>query len=217
MAPLPCTSLARLAAVGCWAALLVSACGRGDAHGQDSTETPVVSDAASVLAGVEDVRRIAEFNGLTVSASGDHTRPSHFAHDEVPEPCRPSYQEDVAFGTGWTQFRSAVYVGTTHTSPGEAHQMVDIVQDAGVYPDAAAARAAFDRIASSLAVCESLHAPGHEITLDNTDHSALVVEGRWGSAYRVKSNVLVEVSVVGLPDGSRVASEVARNMIGRVG
>ena len=198
-------------------ATVVSACVHPAAHVQSSTMAPATTNAASVIVSVGDVGRIAGFTDLSPYQSRDDSHPSHFPHDEVPQPCQPAYQQDVAFGTGWTQFRSAVYVGETNTAPGQARAMVDIIQGAAIYPDPTAARAAFDRTASSLTTCENLHTEGYEFTLDKKDNSTLVVDtGRFGIAFRVKSAVLVEVSVVGLTEYRQVASDVTQAMSARV-
>ena len=89
----------------------------------------------------------------------------------MPEPCLPAYHEDVAFGTDWTQFRTVAYATDTSPGPGQAKAMVDIIQAAGVYRDANAARAAFDRVAAALTACADLHTPRYDFGVDKKDPS----------------------------------------------
>ncbi len=208
----------RLVRFGCGAAALTvaAACGHGDTRGLVTSTSPPVPDVKSLIAGIDDVNRISGIGELASAAPFDE--PSRFPLRDMPEPCQPAYHEDVAFDGGWKQFRSVAYSTQTNTSPGQAHAFVDIIQAAGVYPDANTARAEFDRVGSALSDCESLHNERYPFAVDKKDASTLAVDaGQWKFVFRVKSAVLLQVGAIGCPDPARVASDVVQVMADRIG
>ena len=95
--------------------------------------------------------------------------------------------------------------------------MVDIIQAAGVYRDANAARAAFDRVAAALTACADLHDPRYDFGVDKEDPSTLAVDtGHWKISFRVKSAVFVQVGAIGFPASEQVTSDVLQTITGRI-
>jgi hypothetical protein len=112
------------AGIGCCAAILISGCGHGTTIIRKTSAPPPPAPI--------------------------ETRTEPFPETGCARACQPPYQDDVSFGTGWTQFRSEAYATSTNTGSGQARGMADILQAAAVYKDADSARAEFDRVSASL-------------------------------------------------------------------
>jgi hypothetical protein len=211
------THMRRSAGIGCCAAILISGCGQGTTiiRKTSAPPPPAPIDVNALIISVDEVQRVAGVDGLAASPS--KREPSHFPRRGVPEPCQPPYQDDVSFGTGWTQFRSEAYATSTNPGSGQARGMADILQAAAVYKDADSARAEFDRVAASLTACAALHDARHGFAVDKTDTSTLAGGTRTVAfSYRVKSTALVKVVAIGVPDLAEVTSKVLQRITDRI-
>lgn len=125
----------------------------------------------------------------------------------VPPPCRFVYAETAVYGTGHTGFHK-----TTYQYPPRGSL---IAEGAAVYPDADAAHAAFDALVATVAGCAETPA-GLVLVGDwRADADSLHLRsGRCGSDYRVKADVLLEVTFCGF--GDSVSELVIENMAAAV-
>jgi hypothetical protein len=203
--------------IGCCTAILVSGCGHGTTiiKKKSAAPTPPPIDVNALIIGVDEVGRIAGVEGL--SPAPPKHEPSHFPKPGAPQSCQPPYQDDLSFGTGWTQYRSEAYAASTSPGPGQASVMADILQAVAVYKDAGAARAEFDRVDGLLKACAALHDPSYDYAANKPDDATL--DGSAGSvafSYRVKATVLVKVAALGLPDPEQVTAEVLQHITDRI-
>lgn len=203
--------------IGCCAVIVLSACGHGTTIIKKASATPSPSSvtANALILGVEEVGRISGVDGLTAAPSKHE--PSHFPRPGAPQSCQPPYQDDLSFGTGWTQYRSDAYAASTSPGPGRASMMADILQAVAVYPDVDSARAQFDRVDGSLKACAALQDASYDYAVKKPDDTTLA-GSTTGSAfsYRVKATALVKVAALGMPDPERVASEVLQHITDRI-
>lgn len=203
--------------IGCCTAIVLSGCGHGTTIVKKASTTPAASpvDVNGLIVSVDEVGGIAGIDGLAASPSKH--QPSHFPKRGAPQPCQPPYEDDLSFGTGWTQYRSEAYAASTSPGPGRANAIADILQAVAVYKDASAARAQFDRVDASLEACAALHDASYDYAVNKPDDATL--DGNTGSAafeYRVKATVLVKVVALGLPDPEQVSSEVLQRIVDRI-
>jgi PknH-like extracellular domain len=203
-----------LAAVGWCVLVAVQACGQPEAANETSSE-PAGLVADSLLVNVDDLRRVTGFKDF------DST-PGFDVHQPTPDPatagpCRAVFDQQYAFGTGWKQFRSVTYSGTTNTAVGQAHGIAVVTQAVGVYPDEAAARTAFDRLGPELTACSATRATNYEFTMTKPDPSTLSLDsGKWHVTYRVDSSAMVDVTVMGLSNRDRIALDVMDTITDRI-
>lgn len=203
--------------IGCCVALVVSGCAHATTRVDTTSATPSAApvDINDLIVGVAEVARIAGIDDLR--ASPTKHQPSHYPKAGAPPPCQPPYQDDLSFGTGWTQYRAEAYAASMSPGPGQANVMADILQSVAVYPDAGAARAQFDRVDSLLKACAALGDPDYDYGVTRPDGATL--HGSAGSVpfgYLVKATVLVKVVALGLPDPGRVRSEVLQRIGDRI-
>ncbi|WP_421844151.1 sensor domain-containing protein [Mycobacterium sp.] len=198
-----------VAILGCCVAM--SACG--------ATRTEPVSSGSidSLTVSVDDVRRIAGFDGLWSKPGSEQRSPRHFDSD-APAPCRAVFGRAVAFGSDWAQFRSVTYDGTTNTGPGQLHLMAVVGQAVGIYPSEHAARNAFDRLIPPLTACSKLNVKHYDFTINNLDSSTVALNSDlWNVMYRVQSSVLIDVSVLGIQNSEQTAHNVLGAISDRLG
>lgn len=161
--------------------------------------------ADTLIVSLEEVRRIADFPDLNSQPLLDVRQPGglHQYDSQYPSPCQVTFDQDVAFGNDWKQFRSVGYVGAGNYG---------VTQAVGVYPDPPAARAAFDRVASALTACSALNVPNFGFTVRQPDPSTIerCVDNRCFDAFRVKSSVLINVDVAHFP---RTAEQIATTVL----
>ncbi len=201
--------------IGCSALILVSGCGGGTTVIKKASASPPPVDVNALILGVDEVQSISGVAGLVASPS--QREPSHFPKPGAPQSCQPPYQDDLSFGTGWTQYRSEAYAASTSSGPGQASVMADILQAVAVYRDADAARAEFDRVDALLKACAALQDASYDYAVTRPDIATL--DGSTGSAafsYRVKASVLMKVSALGLPGPQQVASAVVQHITDRI-
>lgn len=195
--------------LGC--CLVMSACG--------ATSTEPVSSVSidSLIVSVDEVRRIASFDGLSSKSGSEERSPRHFDSD-APGPCQAVFGRAVAFGSDWAQFRSVTYGGTTNTGPGQSHMMAVVGQAVGIYPSEHAARNAFDRLIPPLTACSKLNVKHYDFTINKLDSSTVALNSDvWNVMYRVQSSVLIDVSVLGLQNSEQTAHNVLGAISDRVG
>jgi hypothetical protein len=168
--------------------------------------------ADSLIVSLDDVRRIAASPDLNSRNLLDVRRPRgmHEYDSEYPSQCQVTYNQDVAFGNDFAQFRSVGYVGAGNAG---------VTQAVGVYADPAAARAAFERVVADLTACAGLNVPNYTFTTRQPDPSTIqrCAENQCSVAYRVKSSVLVNVSVVHFPQtAEQIANSVLQTISDRI-
>ncbi|KUH85781.1 hypothetical protein AU186_23965 [Mycobacterium sp. GA-1999] len=178
------------------------------------------------------LEQVKEISGLDkFSREVDTDQP--VADDYTPEgPCREMADQRTAFGANWTSFRSVADSADLPTggrrprNPGATGDgatplivpvMATVVQNVVVYPDDSAARETFDRRVAAMKKCVELNLPhlGGMISQPSRDKVVLVNDG-FVTVSLVKSAVVVDVSVVALPDAERVASEISQAIVERV-
>ncbi|WP_238559649.1 sensor domain-containing protein [Mycobacterium liflandii] len=123
--------------------------------------------------------------------------------------CRAVFDQNVAFGSGWAQFRSVTYNGTINTGPGQPHMAAVVTQGIGIYPDDGAARDAFDRLVPALTACSDMQAKHYDFTIAQPNPSTVALKSDlWNVMYRLQSSVLIDVAVLGLPQSEQTANAV---------
>lgn len=132
---------------------------------------------------------------LTESEQGESSAPTPIPN--TPEVCRAVYDEPIAFGTDWTQFRSIIYSATIFhwLLPGIA----SLSQTVAVYPDATAARDAFDRIVAAAPACSVARTESeyYQREIRRPDPNTLVLNGGMVTdGYRVVDATLFGVSTL---------------------
>jgi hypothetical protein len=170
-----------------------------------------------MIVSVEDVRHIADEYGLKPRSGGDTHKPPP-ADASAPGPCRPVGHNDLTFGSGWTEFRSAGYNGVTDDiEPGGDSMINEVTQAVARYPSPEKAQAAFHQLDSSLQACLALHNADYVFTLDKPDASTLrITDRQWCHLYRIKSAVMVSVGVVGLQNADQTANTVLQTISDRI-
>jgi len=201
----------RLAATICCAVAL-AACAHHDAPVKASAEPARANlSADSLIVGLDDVRRIADYPDLSSVDLLDVHKPRgmHQYDAEYPTQCQVVFDQDVAFSPGWVKFRSLGYVGASNYG---------VTQAIAIYADPGAARNAFNRVTSELTDCSQLHVADFPFTVRRLDPSTVAECGdtQCSEIYRVKSSVLIGVSVVHFRDSERIANTVLQNITDRI-
>ncbi|WP_262490953.1 sensor domain-containing protein [Mycobacterium simiae] len=171
--------------------------------------TTLASGADALIIGVEEVRRIANYEELTAHSHADLHRPPS-GDLSAPGPCRAAGTSDLTFAGGWTEFRSAGYSGVTDDIDPGGKALVDSVSQAvAIYPDAHTARAALDQLAASLTACMALHHPNYGFLVDKPDPTTVrITDQGWSHLYRAKNAVLISVGVLGIQPAEQIANTV---------
>jgi PknH-like extracellular domain len=173
--------------------------------------------ADSLIVSLEDVRHIANFEGLAPYSYADRHQPSE-ADVNAPGPCRAVGSSSLTFTAGWKEFRAVAYSGTTDDlQPGGIAPINQVSHAVAVYSDARAAHAALDRLELTLNECASLHNSDYDFSLNKPDTSTLKLSSAgWSHVYQVKSSVLVSVGVLGIEPTEQVANTVLRTVTDRI-
>jgi len=166
---------------------------------------------------IQDVRRIANEDSLRPHAERDLHRPPP-PDANAPGPCRAVGHNELTFGSGWSEFRSAGYHGVTDDiEPGGNEMINGVTQAVARYPNPDVALGAFRQLESSLQACVALHDPNYDFTVDKPDSSTLRITAQeWSHLYRGKSGVLVSVGVVGLESADQIAGTVLQMITDRI-
>lgn len=202
----------------CTALLVITACShKGTSAKPSTTTTTPLSGADALIIGVEEVRRIANYEELTAHSHADlrHPPPGDL---NAPGPCRAAGTSDLTFASGWIEFRSAGYSGVTdEIRPGGMALVDSVSQAVAIYPDANAARAALEQLEASLNACMALHDPKYTFNVDKPDPATLrITDQGWSHLYRVKNAVLMSVGVLGIEPAERIANTVLDAICDRV-
>lgn len=173
--------------------------------------------ADSLIVNVEDMRHIANFEGLSPYAYADRHGPAQ-ADVNAPGPCRAVGSSDVTFTKGWKEFRAVAYSGTTDDlQPGGIAPITQVSHAVAVYPDAVTAGEALSRLESQLNECASLHNADYDFSLSKPDSSTLkLTSAGWSHVYRVKASVLVSVGVLGIEPTEQIANTVLQTISDRI-
>lgn len=207
---------AKSAFAACCAVVAISACSH-DSTAAEHGSPPPATGIDALIVGVEDVRRIANYDELTAHGHASLRNPPQ-GDLNAPGPCRAAGTSDLTFAGGWTEFRSAGYSGVTDDIDPGGRALVDSVSQAvAIYPDSPGARNALDQLLSSLQACVALHDPHYDFTVDKSDGSTVrITDQGWSHFYRAKNSVLISVGVVGIEPAERIASDVLQAVTDRV-
>lgn len=219
--PLPfLLGLSRLArtlatAVVCGLVVLASAC--ADPPIDLRVEPPEHAYAESLIVSLDDVRHIANFEGLQPYSYADRHHPVP-GNLNAPGPCRAVGSSDLTFTAGWKEFRAVAYSGTTDDlRPGGIAPINEVTHAVALYRDADAARDALTQLQSTLGQCASLHDKAYEFTLSKPDPSTLQLSSEgWSHMYRAKNTVLASVGVLGIEPTDQIAHRVLQTITERV-
>jgi hypothetical protein len=203
------------AIIACGAVTAVSACSTPPVNMGALPAEHAYAD--SLIVSVEDVRHIANFEGLSPYSYADRHQPLE-ADASAPGPCRAVGSSNLTFTAGWKEFRAVAYSGTTDDlEPGGIAPLNQVSHAVAVYPDARAAHAALDRLESTLNECASLHNSDYDFSLTEPDATTLKLSSAgWSHVYRVKGSVLVSVGVLGIEPTEQVANTVLQTITDRV-
>ncbi|SPM38266.1 lipoprotein LpqQ [Mycobacterium numidiamassiliense] len=203
----------RSAAVVC-CAVLMSACSYTYTNKSNVVHAQRLDD---MIVSVEDVRRIAAAEDFAPHIEAHLHKPPP-ADPAAPEPCRAVGYNDLTFGGGWSDFRSAGYKGVTDDiDPGGNSMVNEVSQAVARYPSSDKAQAAFHKLESSLQACVALHNPNYEFTLDKPDSATLrITDLQWCHLYRAKAAVLVSVGVLGLEASNQIADTILQTITDRI-
>jgi PknH-like extracellular domain len=168
--------------------------------------------ADSLIVSLDEVRHLADSPDLNSRSLLDVRQPRsmHEYDSKYPSQCQVTYNQDVAFGSDWRQFRSVGYIGASNAG---------VTQAVGVYADPGAARAAFERVVAGLTACAALNVPNYTFTVRQPDPSTIqrCAENQCFDAYRVKSSVLINVSVAHFPQtAEQIATTVLQTISDRI-
>jgi hypothetical protein len=207
------SNLRLAAAIACCAMTAMSGCSHSSTPARPST-APGVDD---FIINVQDVRHIANADDLTPHTEWDLHRPPP-PDANAPGPCRAVGHNDLTFGTGWSEFRSAGYHGVTDDiEPGGNAMINGVTQAVARYPNSDAAIGAFHALESALQACVALHDTNFDFNLDKPDPTTLRITAQeWSHLYRTKSGVMVSVGVVGLQSADQIASTVLQTITDRI-
>lgn len=206
------SSLRSVAAVCC--AVMMSGCSY--TYTSKSGVGPA-SRIDDMIVSVQDVRRIADAEDLAPRAEVDTHKPPP-ADGNAPAPCKPVGHNDLTFGNGWSEFRSAGYHGVTDDiDPGGIALVNGVTQAVARYPDSGKAMAMFRQLESSLQACVALHNAEYDFTLDKPNAETLrITDRQWCHLYRVKSAVMISVGALGLQGSEQIANTVLQTITDRV-
>ena len=201
-----------MVAIACCLSAMTLACARRDgAVTADGGPPDSTVGVDTLIVGLDEARRIADFPGLKSDPALDLREPrGRNQHDSRhPQQCWAHFDQGVAFGGDWTGFRSVTYSGSKNYG---------ISQAVAVYPDESASRAALDRLESAFAACSGLHTADFPLTVRRKDSSSIALCSRQCAiVYRVKSSVLMNVSVQRFPTtAERIADSFVQTIADRI-
>ena len=205
------------AGLACCAATLLTGCAQWvvagaplRAAGEPPYQPPGVVDVDQVLLGQDQMRAITGTGqDLTIIPSMDGKSPvdNEVLADSVPPECRFVFEETAAFGTGFEDFHKTSFQSPPHSAL--------ISEGAAAYRDAATARRAFDALSATVARCAD--SSYGTLLVGDVEAGAETVATRPGACgrdYRLKGQVLVEVTFCAFPDS--VPEIVMTNILSRI-
>jgi hypothetical protein len=206
----------RAVAACCAVAALVSGCSQWvagvplRAAGEPPYQPAGVVDVDQVLLGQDQMRAITGTGeDLTIIPTMDGKSPVDIEDlaDSVPPECRFVFAETATFGYDTADFRK-----TSFQSPPRGAL---ISEGAAAYPDAPAARRAFEALSATVARCADSSFGALLVGEVDADGEMLRTRpGTCGRDYRLKGSVLVEVTFCAFPDS--VSEIVMTNILNRI-
>ncbi|KAA1248470.1 sensor domain-containing protein [Mycobacterium simiae] len=206
----------RWAFIACCLVATITACSHSSTTA--TTSTAPASRVDALIVGVEEVRRIAQYEELTAHAHADLRNPPS-GDTNAPGPCRAAGTSDLTFGSGWTEFRSAGYHGITDDlKPGGPALIQTVSQAIAFYPDPSTSRGVLHQLETALQACAALHDPNYEFDLTHPDSSTLKISTNdgWCHLYREKSSFLISVGVLGIEPADQIATSVLQIISDRI-
>ena len=171
------------------------------------------SFADTLPLGLAQVREISGRDGLVRDVDTDRPVADGYIQDG---PCRAVADQSRAYGEDWTAFRSVADAVDLDDGAAPGLQAV-VAQHVVGYPEVAAARAVFERRFQEARACAELDIPGIGGTVTRLDdETAVWADDGLATVYAIKSAVLVDVSVVALPDEERIATDISRAILDRI-
>jgi hypothetical protein len=168
-----------------------------------------VPPAPALMISVEDVRVIAGITDLNPGEQLDRPGGQHQYDGQYPAACGAVLNQDVAFASGFNEFRSVTFNGAASRS---------VTQAVAVYPDPAAARAALTAVGSALKACSELGASNMAVTTQVLDQKTFALcQTQCATIYRAEGPVLISVSASRFGDSDRIATAVLQRITNRVG
>lgn len=131
------------------AVTVVAATAIGAAHA-DPSPGPVL-DSGKMILSLDELQAITGPPDLTPDglADGPHPWVDHTQDPKLSPPCRRVMNQDERFGTGWSNFTTIGYSGSSN---------IGVRQTVAAYPDAPAAQLAFSTLTTSEQQCR-VHYP----------------------------------------------------------
>ena len=163
--------------------------------------------APAIVLNIDEVRVITGNADLSPGAQLDAPAGQHQYDGQYPAECRPVFDQDVAFASGYTSFRSVTYTGPASRS---------VTQAVAVYPDTKSARAALSAVGTSLRQCSELQVANMSVTTELLDNSTFALcQAQCATLYRVAGPVLIAVDASRFGDSDRIATVVLQQITGR--
>lgn len=165
--------------------------------------------APALVLSVEDVRTIAGNADLNPGEQLDRPGGQHQYDGQYPAECGAVLNQDVAFASGFNEFRSVTYNGAASRS---------VTQAVAVYPNSSSARAALTAVGTALRACSELGAPNMAVTTQVLDQKTFALcQTQCATIYRAAGPVLIAVSASRFGDSDRIATAVLQQITNRVG
>lgn len=196
------------------ATLAISACGH-HTHGTAAAQPATQPDAESLLVNIDDLRRITGTPEL--EQGSELSAKPHVHHGQLPDSCNATSSTDVIFGQNWTQFKGFPFTAV-EGNHAEGYRVLVGSQAVGIYPDDATARTAFTQLLANLKQCSETHwGPFVDLTIEPQDPSNFATRlGTNYSLYRVRDNVLIEVTTGKFSNTEQVAHTIMRMISDRI-
>ncbi|WP_414811740.1 sensor domain-containing protein [Mycobacteroides salmoniphilum] len=167
---------------------------------------------ADLFLSIDDMVQVTNFHGFV--RDGKKSDQPTMYQSNIAEACHVLFDQYLVFGTGFTNFRSITYGGSTDEY---IKTPVSVSQVIANYPDAGVSRTVFEHLVSEFTKCSAAHLKGYELTVQQSDPSTLLVSSQIGEdVYRVKSSVVINVGGGGLPDTERAVKDVTNLIASRV-
>jgi len=133
---------------------------------------PVVPHSRDLILPLTEVQAIVKEPELQAKPIHDRTSPwvDHSQDPHLSAPCRQFLNQDEEFGTTWSNFKSAGYVGESN---------IGVYQNIAAYPDALTAQRTFQALKTAAQQCRTQYPTdlyGSPYTLSEQDHQTLCVQ-----------------------------------------
>lgn len=162
--------------------------------------------------GLDRVRQISDFDRLERVADSDQpwSDPTSMAG-----PCHALFDGRAAYGDTWSAFRRVADEADLNDGP--LSPIVSVGQYLVAYSDPDVALRVLNRRVDDATACTASNTPGLSGTVTRLDDDTAVwLTDGLATVYAVRSAILVETAVVGLPDAERIASELSHALLERI-